>query len=267
MRITRDARRLVGRFIESLALSPFHNAGNVHVLEESTEELQHAHDRLGRGGRASKLHSMATGQAVVGRLEENYLYYTRRFPNTPTSNTIGAGAVTAGDYLYFTNGLGDQGTAAGYLSVSQLTLQQTNMASGGKIPTGRGFRMYDLGISFNSQCLVADMSQCMDTMNLRFEKQSSQLVLQHGPIKFWPGGTGIYANTTATNTTAASNGLPALTNVRRMRNPRILSANEQFQYVINAAAATPNVNTTVALSNYVEITIWLFGQVLDTIPN
>lgn len=263
MRANKESRGLVSRFLEHLQLDP--RGPGVHVLANSTEELAHG---LGRG-KPTKLFGMAGGQAqaVVGRLEENYLYYTRRFPNTPTSNTIGAGAVTAGDYLYFTNGLGDQGTAAGYLSVSQLTLQQTNMASGGKIPTGRGFRMFDLGVSFNAQCNVTDMAQCMDTMNLRFEKQSSQLVLQHGPIKFWPGGSGIYANTTATSVTAASNGLPALTNVRRYRNPRVLSANEQFQYVINAAATTPNVNATVALSAYVEITIWLFGQVLDTIPN
>lgn len=260
MHISRETKSLIKRFIDSAAL-PFPGQ-RLTVLENPTEELRHDMAR----GKQSKLHSMAQ-QPVVGRLEENYLYYTRRFPNAPTSNTIGAGAVTAGDYLFFTNGLGDQGTAAGYLSVPQLTLQQTNMASGGKIPTGRGFRMFDIGVSFNAAVLVGNMTQLMDTMNLRFEKQSSQLVLQHGPIKFWPGGTGAWAATTATATTAASNGLPALTNVRRYRNPRILSANEQFQYVINAAAATPNNNTTVALTDYVEITIWLFGQVLDTIPN
>lgn len=260
MQMTKEIRSLAARFVERMGLDP---AGpGVHVLENPTEEIAEGIRR----GKPAKLWGVDR-PLVAGRLEENYLYYTRRFPQNTANNTIGGGAVTAGDYLYFINGLGDPGTVAGYFSVGNLTLQQTNMASGGKIPTGRGFRLYDLGVTFNAQALVGNIAQCMDTMNMRFEKQSSQLVLQHGPIGLWPGAKGIYANTTATNTTAAANGFPAVTNVRRYRNPRVLSANEQFQYVINAAAATPNNNTTVALTDFVEITIWLFGQVLDAIPN
>ncbi len=264
MNAMRQAAKMgaIRSFLEQFALG--HRAS---LLENPSEEIL---DDLGRG-RRPRLHSMAGASgAVLGRVEENYLYYTRRFPNNTANNTIGSGAVTAGDYLFFTNGIGDQGSAAGYFSISNLTLQQTNMASGGKIPSGRGFQMFDLGISFNAQAAPGDIAQCLDTMNLRFEKQNSSLVIQHGPIKFWPGGVGLYgfATTTATTTTiqGATNGLPALTNVRRFRNPRTLSANEQFQYVINAAANTPNVNTAVALTGFVEVTIWLFGRVLDKIP-
>jgi hypothetical protein len=236
------------------------------IMENPTEELDH---ELARG-KAPKLYSMAGQGGVVARLEENYLYHTRRFPNDTTDNTIGSGAIVAGDYLFFTSGIGDPGSGAGYFSLTNLTLQQTNMASGGKIPNGRGFRMFDLGISFNAAAVASDMVQLLDTMNLRFEKQNASLVVQHGPISQWPGGTGVYgfAATTATTTTlqGATNGLPALTNVRRFRNPRVLSANEQFQYVINAAANRPNVNSAVALAAFLEIRIWLFGQVLDTIP-
>lgn len=266
MRVTKETRNMVSRFLQRLAIDQ-----HVTVLENPTEELQHELGRFEHGrGRRPTLHSMAD-QAVAGRLEENYLFYTRRFPNNTTNNTIGAGAVAAQDYLYFTSGVGDQGSAAGYFSLANLTAQQTNMPSGGKIPTGRGFRMYDIGVSFNAQCSVGNMQQMLDISNMRFEKQSGQLVLQHGPIARWPGGSGVYAgvSTTATTTTiqAAANGLPALTNVRRYRNPRILSANDQFQYVLNCAAATPQSNTTVALTDFVEVSIWLFGQVLDRIPN
>jgi hypothetical protein len=242
--------------------------GGVHVLENSTEELEHDLAQ----GKKPKLYNMANGGGVVGRLEENYLYSTRRFPNDTIDNTIGAGAVVAGDYLYFTSGIGDQGSAAGYFSIGNLTLQQTNMASGGKIPSGRGFRMFDLGISFNAEAIGTNIAQLMDTMNLRFEKQNASLVVQHGPIKFWPGGTGLYGFAATAvggaplTIQGATNGLPALTNVRRFRNPRVLSSNEQFQYVLNAAANRPNVNAAVALTAFVEVTIWLFGQVLDKIP-
>lgn len=251
----------VDAFLTRLGPTP----GGASVLEQPTEELIHDLAR----GRRPKLHRMAAA-GVVGRVEENYMYYTRRFPLNTTNNTIGAGAVAAGDNLYFINGLGDQGSAAGYFSIANLTLQQTNMASGGKIPTGRGFRMFELGISCNAQAVAADIAQLLDIANLRFEKQSASLVIQHGPIKLWPGGTGVYgfAATTVAATTLQSgaSGMPALTNVRRFTSPRVLSANEQFQYVINTAAATPNSNTTVALSAFCELTIWLFGQVLDSIP-
>lgn len=250
----------VDTFLRRLGARP----GAVSLLETPTEELQH---ELARG-RRPKLHKMAAG--VVGRVEENYLYYTRRFPNNTANNTIGGGTLTAGDYLYFINGLGDQGTAAGYFSISNLTLQQTNMASGGKIPTGRGFRLFELGVSFNVGAAPGDIAQLLDVGNLRFEKQNASLVIQHGPLKLWPGGTGLYgfAATTASSTTiqGASAGMPAMTNVRKFQSPRVLSANEQFQYVINLAANTPNSNTAVALTAFVEVTIWLFGQVLDSIP-
>ena len=265
MKLNTEAKGVLGRFLDRLGYDP--EGPHVSLLENPTEELE---DDLARG-RTPKLFGMVGRPPVVGRVEENYLYYTRRFPNNIANNTIGGGAVTAGDYLFFTNGVGDQGSAAGYFSVANLTLLQTNMASGGKIPTGRGFRMFDIGVSFNSAVALGNLTQMMDTCNMRFEKQNAQLVIQHGPISFWPGGSGPYgfASTTATTTTiqAATNGLPALTNVRRWRNPRILSANEQFQYVINAAAATPAQNTTIALTDFVEMRIWLFGQVLDAIPN
>jgi len=250
-------------------LDRFAPGQRVNLLENPTEELIHDLAR----GRQPRLFGMAGngGDAVLGRIEENYLYSTRRFPLNTTNNTIGAGAVAAQDYLYFTMGLGDQGGSAGYFSIANLTLQQTNMASGGKIPNGRGFRLFDLGVTFNAQAIGTDIAQMLDITNMRFEKQNSTLVVQHGPIKLWPGGTGIYgyAATTvaATSLQAASNGMPALTNVRRFKSPRTLSANDQFQYVLNCASATPNSNTTVALGSFVEVTIWLFGQVLDKIAN
>lgn len=269
------ARKLLGLGRSGMVanlLQRFAPGQRVSLLENPTEELLHdvAH------GRSPKLFGMAGpmgNEAVLGRIEENYLYSTRRFPLNTVNNTIGAGAVAAQDYLYFTMGLGDQGGAAGYFSIANLTLQQTNMASGGKIPNGRGFRLFDLGVTFNAAAIGTDIAQMLDITNMRFEKQNSTLVVQHGPIKLWPGGTGLYGfAATAVGGSpltiqSASNGMPALTNVRRFKSPRTLSANDQFQYVLNCASATPNSNTTVALGSFVEVTIWLFGQVLDKIAN
>ncbi len=277
MNARHEAKKLLGldrgRGMVAAFLSRFAPGRRVTLLENSTEEIMHDVARGRRPRLFSMANPMADNEPVLGRVEENYLYSTRRFPSNTVNNTIGGGAVTAQDYLYFTFGLGDLGSTAGYFSINNLTLQQTNMASGGKIPNGRGFRLFDLAVSFNAQAIGTDIAQMLDIANLRFEKQNSTLVVQHGPISLWPGGTGLYGfAATAVGGSpltiqSASNGMPALTNVRRFRSPRVLSANDQFQYVINCAAATPNSNTTVALLSFVEARIWLFGQVLDKIAN
>jgi hypothetical protein len=239
------------------------------VFNGPTEDVLEQLDK----GKRPKLFSMA-GQAEPDiRADENYLYSTRRFPSNTANNTIGGGAVVAGDYPFFSFGLGDLGTVAGYFSLTNLTLQQTNMAAGGKIALGQGFEMYALGISFNAQAIGTDVAQCLDTMNIRFDKQNSQYVIQHGPLKFWPGGTGLYGFAATAvggaplTIQSASNGMPAVTNVRTLRLPRILSANESFQYIINAAANLPNVNGAVALLSFVEITVYLFGYTLNRVPS
>lgn len=259
------------RFLARMGLRPG-ELGGVSFLENPTEELD---EEMRRSGRLPKLHGMAAATGgVVGRLEENYLFFTRRFPLNTANNTIGGGAVAAGDYSYFNQGQGDIGSAAGYASIPNLTYQQTNMASGGKIPTGRAFRMFDLAVSFNALAPAGDIGQMMDIANLRFEKQAGSLVIQHGPISLFPGGTGIAgfaggnSDSEGNNIiSAASNGDPNLMNVRRYRSPRQLNANEQFTYYLNCSSALPNANVAVALTAFVEVRIWLYGQVLDSIPS
>jgi hypothetical protein len=250
----------------ALGLGPNHMP--MKLFSSPTEDVLEQLDK----GKRPKLFSMADAQPDV-RADENYLYSTRRFPSNTANNTIGSGAVTAGDYPFFSFGLGDLGTVAGYFSLTNLTLQQTNMAAGGKIALGTGFEMYALGISFNAQAIGTDVSQCLDSMNVRFDKQNSQYVIQHGPLKFWPGGTGLYGFAATAvggsplTISSASNGMPAVTNVRTLRLPRVLSANETFQYILQAQANLPNVNAAVALSAFVEITVYLFGFTLNRVPS
>jgi len=273
MNAVQQAKRegVVDAFLARLGL----HGNQVSILENPTEEildsLEHGHDVELHGMRRRGLSPMRRVQkGPQKRAEENYLYSTRRFPNNTANNTIGAGAVTAADYDYFGNGVGDVGSSMGYFSLSNLTYLQTNMDKGGKIPSGRSFRLYELAVSFNAEAIGTDIAQCLDTMALRFEKQGGQLVIQHGPIRNWPGGVGLsgYAATTvsATSLQAASNGNPDLRGVRKFRIPRVLRANESFKYVINAAANLPNDNGAVALGSFVEICIWLYGYAVDSIP-
>jgi hypothetical protein len=263
---------VVDQFLKRLGLQPG-QGGGIRFLDNPTDEIDHLIART--GGRLPKLYASGQAQAggVVGRVEENYLYSTRRFPLNTANNTISSGAVAAQDYNFFSFGFGDVGTQAGYFSIASLGYLQTNMASGGAIPNGRAFRMFDLGVSFNAGAKAADIAQLLDVCNLRFDKQGGALVIQHGPLIYWPGGVGVSgfaansttASTTTINVQNASNGLAALSNVRRFKSPRVLNANEKFMYVVTALASTPNSQTAVALSDFVEMRVGLFGQVLDAI--
>jgi hypothetical protein len=249
-------------------------AQGVAVFENPTEEIRDAKER----GKTLRLHGMGGRmQAMLGntqekdtRYEENYLYSTRRFPNNTANDTIGAGAVAAGDYDFFGSGVGDATNTMGYYTSggTALTYLHTNMDRGGKIPSGRAFRLFELGISFNARALTINMAQLMDCLSLRYEKQGGQLVIQHGPVRLWPGGTGVNGFATTSSTEGASNGIASLAAVRRFRLPRELNANESFKYSLNAPSATRFVDgTAITLTAFVEMTIWLYGLVKDRNPS
>ncbi len=256
---------LVGRFFNRFGLAP--RGVGLSILENPTEEIAEA-IRKGKGLRLFGAGPQGAVKPDV-RIEENYLYSTRRFPNNTANDTIGGGAVTAGDYDFFGNGIGDVGTAMGYANLGNLTPLQTNMEKGGKIPRGKAYKLFELGVSFNAAAVASDMVQLLDTCTLRFDKGGGNFIVQHGPIQLWPAGVGPtgFATTTATTTTlqAATNGLPTLGAARRFRNPRVLRPNDTFKYTVNAAANRPNANAATALSAFVEMRIWLFGYHFDEV--
>lgn len=259
-----EARKegLVNRFLSTLGLGP---RMAMRVLDNPTEELEH---KLfaGKGLKIFGAGAQA-GPSRDVRVEENYLYSTRRFPLNTANNTIGAGAVAAGDYDFFGNGVGDVATSMGYFSLPNLTYLQTNIEKGGKIPKGKGYKLFELAVSFNAEAVGADIVQLMDTCNLRFDKGGGNFVVQHGPVALWPAGVGAtgYAATTvaATSLQVASSGVPSLASVRRYKNPRILEPNDTFKYTVTAVANKPKDNVAVALGAFVEMRIWLFGYTFD----
>lgn len=245
-------------------------ASGVSIYENPTEEILDARER----GKSLRLHGMgATPQFVQERdtrYEENYLYSTRRFPNNTANDTIGGGTVAAGDYDFFNSGVGDSVTNMGYASTAgtSLTYLHTNMDRGGKIPSGRALKLYELGISFNSRARVGNAAQLMDCLSLRYEKQGGQLVIQHGPVKLWPGGTGPNGFSTQSAAEGISNGIASLSAVRRFKLPRELNANESFKYSLNASSASRYVDgQAIVLTDFVEITIWLYGIFKDRNPS
>jgi hypothetical protein len=264
---------LIDRFLQRSGLAG--RGVNLSILENPTEEIDHARSH----GKALKLHRLFGAAAPVPqsreiRQEENYLYSTRRFPYDVADNTIGSGALVSGDYDFFGNGVGDAGNTMGYFSLQSLTYMQTNMEKGGKIPKGRGYKSFELGISFNASAIAADIVQILDVASFKYDKGGSAMVINHGPALLWPGGVGVSgfaaAATTASTTTitkeAASNGLPSLTALRRWRNPRVLEPNDTFKYILTVTANTPKANAAVALSNFVEVRFLLFGYQFDVTP-
>jgi hypothetical protein len=254
---------LIDRFLARMGLR---GGQGVDVLENPTEELV---DGILRGNDPT-VYRMAkgphAGKKKIIRKEENYLWSTRRFPGNTANDTIGAGALTTDDYPYFGNGVGDGGSAMGYYSIPNLTFLQTNMDKGGRVPTGRGFAMFELAASFNANAKSNDIATMLDCSELRFSKNNDDFSLHHGPLRLWPGGTGVSGFAGMFNVSggagpqyAASNGMQTMAAVRRFKQPRLLSANESFTYILHTVGTHPNNNATAAVSDFVEVCLWLFG--------
>jgi hypothetical protein len=205
------------------------------------------------------------------RLEENYFYGSRRFP-TSAGNVIGAGGLSAGSYPFFTKGQNDEGVALGWPSGFTLGQSETNMElSGGSIPTGTNFVFNQLGISFNSDISTRDLGTMIDLVTLGFAKSGGQFSLSHGPLKMWPSGMGMSGFAAGASGSGAefapgfllqavTNGVPDIRAVRSLRIPRVLRAQESFQYGMIVTRPTRSTDgSTIALAGFVIATIWLFG--------
>ena len=257
--------------------------GSVSVLENPTDELvgELAHAKAhGKGWGEVPLFAKSFRQRIGvprprpapapdnnnARLEENYFYSSRRFPQINT-NTF-AGALAAGSFPYFSKGISDDGVALGFPSGFPLDTTETNMASGssGLIPVGTGFVFTQLGVSFNSGVATADLATLLDSATLRFSKGGGQFTMDHGPLKMWPSGMGIsgFAATAVGGTPltiqAVNNGAPDPRAVRSLKLPRVLKSTETFSYSVVVPRATKALDgTALTLSAFVIVTLWLFG--------
>jgi hypothetical protein len=263
----------------------------VHVLENPTSELREelaAAKAEGKGWSGVKMFARNFRQRAVApmpmqqqqrsassgnaRLEENYLYGSRRFP-VLTTNTIGSGGLTAGNFPYFTKGINDDGVSLGFPTGFTLTPAETNMEIGGSIAQGTSFVFNQLGITFDSDIATADIEVMLDATTLAFSKAGGQFSLSHGPLKFWPGGMGVAGFAAAAvggtplSQTAAHNGAADIRAVRTLKIPRVLREKETFQYSIQVHRTTKAKDgSTIGLTNFVIPTIWLFGGQRNVIP-
>lgn len=228
----------------------------VSVLENPTEELVHDLSK----GKQVVLHQrgMARGPR---RLEENYLYSTRRFAS---------GALGATEYRFFQNAIGQDGAGDGFAAGTTLTDLENNMDVGGQIAQGKSFVFRQIGVSFNADIVTGDLVQMMDAGALRFSKQGDQYNLRHGPLRLWPGGTGAagYAATgNAVTIESSHNGSADIRAVRNLRVPRVIRQKESFSYVYNVPRTTRFSTAGVfTLTNNVLMTVWLWGGQMDRIP-
>lgn len=252
---------------------------NVHLAHESTENLVSAlKDKVSLKKLFAgpiRRRGIVGGSAYTGRarLEENYLYSTRRFPAL-ANNTIGGGTIAVNRYSFFSQPIGGDGSTMGFPTGFVLAEPETNMeGTAGTIAQGQNFVFNQIGISFNSDAATADIVQVMDMGGLVFQKAGGQFQLTHGPAKLWPGGTGAsgYAATAVGGSPltiqAAHNGVSDVRAVRSLKIPRVLREKETFTYLYVVPRATKSTDgTNIALSNFVTMTIWLWGGTQISIP-
>lgn len=256
-------------------------ARNVTIFSNPTEEIVEA----GQKNKPIKLYQRGSrmlargGSGAKERLEQNYLFDTRRFPIFAAGEAFPV-TIAAQDYLFFQNAVGQPAINNGFgTALTTMTELETNMDVAGQIAQGKNFVMHQIGVSFNADIISDDAATLMESGALRFEKQGGQYTLRHGPVRQWPGGTGVAgfaaAATTVAATTinieAASNGEADLRVSRRLNVPRIIKEKESFAYkyvvprtIRNTSGAAPG--TDAQLTAGCLMTIWLWGAQGDDIP-
>lgn len=235
---------------------------DLSLLANPTEEIK---DSIARG-KPVRLFQTAGTAALPAlkkpprRLDENYLYSTRAFQ---------AGALAATDYRFFQNAIGQSGVGDGFPAGITLDDLENNMDVGGQIAQGKNFVFRQVGISFNATVAVGNLAQLMDAGALRFSKQGDQYMLRHGPVRLWPGGSGVSGFSTATSITGAHNGHADPRAVRALRVPRVIKEKESFAYIYHVPRpnfAGDNSTAYTIAAPGVLMTIWLWGGQMDTIP-
>lgn len=255
----------IARFLDRCdSLSP--GTGRMlKVFANSTEEVLEAQ----RARKPIKMYARGQGMlasaasGAKARLEENYLFDTRRFPTFVTGEAFPV-ALAPGEYLFFGSAVGQPSANNGFnpAVVAVMSDVETNMDTPSQIAQGKDFVLTQLGVTFNADITTPDMAALLESGALRFEKQGGQFTLKHGPTKFWPGGMGI-ANT------AAHNGIADIRAVRRLAVPRILKQKDTFAYkyvVPRAARNTLGAAANTTLSAGTIMTVWLWGGQQDSIP-
>lgn len=248
----------------------------IKVYENPTEEIHEAR----RTGKAIKMFAaggqLAGGQGARARLEENYLFDTRRFPTFVTGEALPV-TLAAGEYLFFGNAVGQPAANNGFSPtvVSTMSDVETNMDTASQIPQGKDYVLTQLGISFNVDITTANAAVMLESGSIRFEKQGGQYTLKHGRPNMWPGGMGLGGNVTTAvggsplTIDARSNGAPDIRAVRKLAVPRVIRQKETFAYKYVVPRTSRNTLGTAAnnqLSAGIIMTIWLWGGQQDAIP-
>jgi hypothetical protein len=237
----------------------------VKIFENSTEEVLHA----ARNRKPIKLYARGAGMlssAATGakaRLEENYLFDTRRFPTFVTGEAFPV-ALLPSEYMFFGSAVGQPAANNGFnpAVVAVMSDVETNMDTPSQIAQGKDYVMTQVGVTFNTDITTPDLATLLEMGALRFEKQGGQFTIKHGPTKMWPGGMGI-------DGTGAHNGIADIRAVRRLAVPRILKAKDTFAYKYVVPRASRNVlgvATAATLSTGTIMTVWLWGGQQDAIP-
>jgi hypothetical protein len=249
----------------------------VSFYENPTEEIQ-ADIKAGKQTRLYARGALASaGGGARARLEENYLFDTRRFPTFITGEAFPV-ALAPGEYLFFGGAVGQPAANNGFspVSVPVMSDVETNMDTASQIPQGKDFVLTQLGISFNVDIVTANAAVMVESGAIRFEKQGGQYTLKHGRPNMWPGGMGLGgAVATAVGGTpltidARANGSPDIRAVRKLAVPRVIRQKETFAYKYVVPRGTRNNQGAVVANNIATpgliMTVWLWGGQQDAIP-
>lgn len=231
-------------------------AKSITVYANPTEEIAEAAKERKNIQLFAAASLAGRNQGAKARLEENYLFDTRRFD-----------ILAANEYIFFANAIGLPASNNGFTSGLVMSDVETNMDTPSQIPQGKDFVLTNIGISLNAGVTAADAATVLEAGALRFEKQGGQFTMKHGPGILWPGGTGLGLQG-ITGTSVASNGIADIRATRKLAVPRVLRQRETFnyKYVVPRAVSNLDGSTALTLSAPVLMRVWLWGGQQDSIP-
>jgi hypothetical protein len=142
-------------------------------------------------------------------------------------NSIMAGWVDRGPWLYWDHVRGTQGTAllTNYsvysnpigtidpVTTLQKTKLDTNMTRGNQFPPPRCLVLNQLGFYFSSAMLKADIDAIFDASYIEFRIDDK--IFFEGPMYFFPAGMGLAGVTAKTSESVFTNGSPIPAHTRR----------------------------------------------------
>lgn len=187
-------------------------------------------------------------------------------------NAIMAGWVDRGPWQYWDTVIGIQNTAlqpsyslfaipiggVDPITAVAKTKLQTNMQRGNQFPPPRCLVLMQLGFYFSSKTLKSDIDNILDSCYMEFRIDDK--IFFEGLLWQFPPGVGLHGNSTKTDESVYTLGVPAPQYTRRYGNySKYIAPLQQFSLVVTFPGTPPTLASTANGGAGLDLVVFLDG--------